>query len=375
MNFFESTFYKHGLFTVLCCLLFACASPSPEIQQTAHQAYVSPCFAAATQQANRAKLQGYGAGTSWEEARAAALADIAQQLSVKVSSNSRGYEKLSEGERLDHFESRYQLSATATLENAVSICRDDQDPNGQIHTAYQVDLRLPLRILKDDLKARLAGQPPARYRFVGAKALIQSKVMRDLAERLSSFQARPIVTLETRLFRQHEQWYLQVGDAIVKVTEREFPLLLDWELEGSRPLLFAAFDKDSYRTQRLQQGDTFQLAVFTPVPCVVTLFNVYPDGRLAQLLPPVQSHIGELRLPNTPGATFEAATAQPGQASHDVLLAMCSEKPLDTLAFSRLHANQGMVESQASFNLDTFIDWLDQQPVTGMAALRLRIDP
>ena len=316
-------------------------------------------------------------GNSQTVARDRALQDITQRISVTVTSQTQGSEQLIQGEAQDTYKSQFQLSSTATLENAQPLCTDNNDPTGMIHVAYQVDRRLPLTALADRLKQTLGDPLPAAIDWLGPRTLVNSQAVAELSQKLTNASGKQRLKLPVQLYRKEGNWYFSAGGAVVQVSAQEFPRLLNWHTQPKSDLTLSikTVDEAQATSLRLKQGDTFVFELTGTLSCQITLFNIYPDGRIAQLMESLPLTPPMLRIPEQADAYFEAATAIPGEVSQDIIMALCTSAPLTALSFARLTPNGSMVQGQQNYNLDTLISWLDTQDVLEMSSLKLRIDP
>lgn len=329
---------------------------------------------------HRLILLGYGQGPSLKEAKANALNDIAQQIETRIQSETDI--RVASGAAGSATEASQSVRTyTSQRLEAAKRLQSEQTSAGQFFVAYSVDLRPRVEVITAALRQKWAGQLPSKIDWRGHQAIVSSEFVMDLDRRLTQkdFPA-PVRQVNASLRRSQGQWLLVLNDHIARIGVNDLPSLLNWKERGSDLLLAMKPLGKSRGRNRLQAGDLFVFTIDAKAPGgYVTLFNVYPDGRVAVLEDSRKLSTSQQvpsREQQQEGQALEAYTVEPGKTAQDIFLAIRSSRALDTTRFQAIvgeHAEP--VKGEGSYQLDRFLRWLDKQDVLAMSVLRVEVHP
>ncbi len=347
-----------------------------------HSSYISRCLKLNNQPEQKTYLWlAYGSAKTFEGARTQAFQELATSIQVRVGVSSESHQVYSskKGSQTD-FSEDITLNSSVELQEAEQVCRDDNDPNGLIHVLYQLDRRTPVQKLAVQLRQQLAQQGPSELTWIGPKLLTQSAPALLLQSQLSNPSSTKPIRLPLQLQRsQASTWQLTAGNAIVSLSDRQLFEWLNWSsLSNSSELRFDAVQVNDQGdtlqpTVRYNDGDSFKFRL-SGKQGFVTLFNVYPDGRVAQLTASTRIEKNKVQWIPEEGL-FETQILLAGETARDWYVGVLTQTPLRDANFKQLQADSGLVSGSSSFQLDQFIRWLDQTKVQAVSGLMIETLP
>ena len=342
--------------------------------------YISPCQNAALTQRPSYIVVGYGNGEALGEAKSRALQDIAETVSASVKSSSKGHSQKSGMKTSRSFQEEFEISAKVQISNAVRECLDQNDPSGLIHVAYKIDQRPPLSILSNKILGRWNGATPETINWHGPSALTNSSAAKQLEHNLTKNPvAGQTQTLSMSLYRKNGQWYLEVETEYVQIPEEMLGSLLHWSSTNNSParVEMVKFNSDhpkGKKSNRYLEGDEFRFRVKTSMeePFYLTPFNVYPDGRIAQMTDSVEIS-GDTMFPAT--GIFSAALLEPGKSVKDVYIFIISKSSINNVQFEKLRPDSGIASGDNSYQLDEFVKWIDTLDMVSIVSQEALVNP
>lgn len=330
---------------------------------------------------HRLILVGYGQGPNLKEAKANALNDIAQQIETRIQSETDIRTASGATGASTEATQSVRTYTSQRLEAAKRI-RNEQTSDGQFFVAYSVDLRPKVEVIAAVLRQQWGGDKlPSKIDWRGHQVIVSSDMISDLNRRLTQrdFPA-PVRRIDASLRRSQGQWLLVLNDHIERIGLSDLASLLNWSERGDGLSLGMKPLGKSRGRNRLQAGDLFIFNIEAKKPGgYVTIFNLYPDGRVA-VIEDSRQLTTALEVPSRKqqqeGQALEAYTAEPGRVAQDIYLAIHSPRALDTTRFQAIVGdNAEPVKGEGAYQLDRFLRWLDRQEVLAMSVLRVEVRP
>jgi len=311
-------------------------------------------------------IMAYGQGRSVDEAKRMALREIVESLQANISSRLQMTTEIDGNKVRIHGKSEIKISANMTLENASRNCFI-QIAKDNFMLAYQVDQRSSIEKLTQKITSSHDTIKPKRYVFNGLKPLLSGQFVKILLEKVNQNPGDgQEQRYNVRLYRNLNGWYLAVGNINQRLNSADLPTLLKWNKSGDITLHIISRDRQA-RVYSLHQGEDFTFNVTSSQPGFVTLFNLYDDGRVSQLLP---SHKIEQRLTLPKNADFGAVLLEGNKAALDTYIAIVTAHEISS-QFSMLDQDGGINRGEATYVLDKFMNWLSQQEVIAINSINV----
>ncbi len=334
-------------------------------------------------------VYGVGVGADIASARNAALADIAGSLSSQISVQTTSTLSSVNDVESDSFKQNVDISSHVSIDDAVETCRDTGDPGGSVHLVFRLDKRPVVQKVYSDLITSWGGIHPNLVLMKGPSILIGSKFVAELKAKLERGNAGiDVQTVVLDLQRKNNTWVLSVGqNATYTIADRSFLTfiapnfirevkaldlsVLHADQMGSTEL--ATEDFQFARSARLRHGDSFVFRASSRRNGYLSIFNVYEDGRIANLLENRSIAAGKsIQFPE--GGTFTSLLLEDGKTTYDVYIAVLTEAPVLISQFGKLN-DDGFLTGKNSYQFDQFLRWYDFISPLGVATLEARTDP
>ncbi|MZR63752.1 LPP20 family lipoprotein [Alcanivorax sp. DP30] len=305
-------------------------------------------------------VRGYGQGASFQQAKAEALKDISERISVQVTGKSVSTSQLNNGESSSSFQSSARIDTRLRIQQAVQVCSDNGDPSGDWHVVFEFDTRSAVQQLAATLNKSLAGN---RVRLEGNPYLLGSQLINELRAGLHVGHGQNAQPLSLSLKRQHGGWYLVAGDQQVRLSDDD--IFQSMHFAGSSELILSLI-KTADTGQQLDQllvGDQFSLRVDSTLEGFLSIFNVYADGRVSVLAANQPIDEGGLKILPGGSMTYEAGLLESGKTARDFYLAIVTDERIQSATLHHLRESHGMVEGESSYQLHRLFDLLhDSHP-------------
>ena len=280
---------------------------------------------------NKYDVVGYGQGTTLNEAQANAKEAIAQSMVSKVDSSFTSIATEAGGT------SRAQLKITSNLNlQNVQTLRQKQI-NGLFFVAMtyeNLDLAYRVKTTLGDLQC--TDESVNTY-------MRQTPVFNSI---LASTQC----ALDLRLNRRNGAWYLTYQESLFLLSDDEF-----------EELYVTVFNDDfEFRSNKnvLVEGDSFFFTFNAKKEGYITLLDVYENGivTLIQASTPIKEG---LQIPSKESSNyFEAGTLKEGEDTHDLYVALYSDKPLEMSRFT--YADEDLASSESAYKFDELIELMNR---------------
>lgn len=303
-------------------------------------------------------LFGYGSGGDYKSARQGALEELSQQLEVSVKSQCAIITSTNQEIYKSRSECFNSLRSSRSLKNTRVLHKKKQAEN------HFVALQLDLRPLEQILRHKLEKNGIKQRRFKGSQVLLRSPLLTRLKTDDSG------VTLSTALQRQQDQWFLSVGDFLQPVADLDE--LTNWSIKKHLGLQIIL---DGKKENRVREGTPMTLRIQKPENIkFISLMNVYSDGRVVTLFENLDIDGEEFLFPD-PSLNVEmiAGSIIPNSKDRDLYLALISHEALDLTRFPRGENLPSF--GKLSYNLHTFLDWVERAPIVGIAPIYISIEP
>ena len=343
-------------------------------QSGLQHSYQSPCLQIALQNNNAAMLLGYGKGGSVNQAKQQALYDIANQIEVNVSGES-----LSQSNKLNNsvntkFSNKIKTRANALLSSVEIACSDINDPSGQYHFALRYDQRDLADILTDKLIESFWQGKPNKIIWQGPSLVVQSDLIQHLNSQLVDLESAQPLTIQIKLFRKDNAWYLALNDVIKLIKDSDIAQILNWH-KFTKTNNFVSLENEFGESisSHMQAGDEFRFVVNTEHSGYLSVFDVYEDGRVTKIRDNMPFN-NSLTLPEHKGS-FSAGLLTENQSTRDQYIFIVTAEQLDTRAFRQLMVEEDNTQDQKNYHLSKFLFWLDKQQIVTSTALQVDTVP
>lgn len=367
---------KQGIYTALLVVLNGILT----LPTHAASDYVSPCRQVAEGYFPNYISVGYGEADNFQAAKQHALQDLAESLGESVISiRSEGVTRKKDTEVYREFHEEFSIQLRIKLDQAERICEDLDTPTTKVYVVYKVDRRTLQQKLADKLLNQWM-RVPATIHWQGPRALVESRLVVSLTQLLTrNANQSNTIELPVALTRMHGRWYLEVDGEMEPIGQLGLLDLLNWEVMEEGQLVLELLKVEAgkahqWASKRFKAGDEFKIAIKsgTKHQGYITLFNIYPDGRVAQLLPSSTLNASAV-LPKE--GVFISELLNSGEPVLDTYIALFSEKPLDVTVFRQLEADAGLVEGEMAYGLDRFVSWLDGVDAFAIKAIHVETTP
>lgn len=304
-------------------------------------------------------VRGFGEGESFRAAKLSALQDIAERINVSVSGTTKTRTSLESGEAERAFLEEVSAQSSVNLSNAAEVCARQRTEDGLWFVVFEADTRNPIQQFGVKL-ASVIGQV-SDITLTGNQFFLESEIADQLRSVLQGQARRPgRASIDLRLERQHGGWYLAAMGEQVRLRPGQ---VLDIFHIDSSPRLLLNLARHGQADDDLTQliaGEEFTLTIHASEAGYVSVFNVYGDGRVANMALNREVSAGEpLTLPDE-GLVFTAALLDKGKAAEDVYIAMHTPDPFRDTQVQQLRENAGLVSGENSYSLHTLLRTLEQ---------------
>ena len=312
-------------------------------------------------------MLGYGSGRSLNEAKQQAYSDIAEQISVRVASQSELQTTQQQDTVTRNYQSQINTFSRARLDDLSIECLDKQDPAGNIHLLLGYDLR-PLYAQISDKLITLIGHTPGSVRFSGPDFLTQSKLAADVKEALLKNKGSKAFNAEIELKRLDNKWQWIIAEQPFFLDNNELHLAVDWQKINTGSSQISAISKKGLEMAPLVKTETeFRLKTTTMKDGYLQIIAIYENGEVDVIRSNVSTHKYQQHItPKIPGI-FEAGLIKPGIAATDVYLAVITREPLAETQILTSGGTRG-----SPFYLTTVLSNLEKyQPETNIHLLTI----
>lgn len=318
-------------------------------------------------------VRGFGQGDSFRTAKADALRDIAESISVRLKGRTETSTRLEDTQASSQFSEEVLLETSATFSDAEQVCALQRSSDGRWFAVFEVDTRSPIQRF-GVLLAQRAGYPTT-VELQGDRHLIYSQLADQLRTVLrgQSRQEKHVV-LPIQLERQHGGWYLMALGEQVRLRDNQILNAIHIQSSPRILLSLASHGKVENDLIQLMAGEEFYLDVHVSDSGYISLFNVYGDGRVANLAlnHPVSAQ-ASVQVPE-PGQVFQASLLQDGESAEDLYVAVLTKSPITPTSIQQLRENAGLVSGESSFSLHSLLKLLDRED-TEVTSLRVTTLP
>lgn len=314
------------------------------------------CFAQAKSQPDY-MVSGKGVAATPAEARALALQEIAQNLSVSVSSTVRS-STVTDGRDVSREDSSEAVLTSEVDLNSVRELCTVIGKDGLHYRVFAVDSRPPLQQVAARLIQAWDGLRPGRILWQGYDALTGSRAITELTRRLTSSDNDIQVPVVISLDYHSGHWVLSLNDTTQILRHTDVADFLSFPQAGAELSLVDARTDKVIRAHQLQEGQEFYFRTQSAPGSYVQILNIYEDGRVA-LLDDVRPAAQAARVPAA--GVFEAVLLAEGSTTRDIYLMLSSSRPFSTPAIEQLVAWGGKLEGEGAYQLDSLLSWLNEQ--------------
>ncbi len=298
------------------------------------------------------EILGYGDGTSPEQAKKKARADIVKKINVIVSSNWEEIQKCrrEKGKSLDcRYEAILEIKEKSSMElNDVRQVRIEE--KGGIYYAILKYINLPIASkiayeLQESMELSCDRKNRSAY-------LSQTPLMKKLKRALG---CEPPVSLE----RIQGRWYIRTGGISVKLSRPDFSEL--WSGKKDEAVSFAVIDNEARKPiNRISKGRYYHFAIHPNQQGYLSLFSIYNTGQTVSMVPFVNLKVQagrKLTYPDLDEYEGLIADIPPGQTTtQDLYLAVLCETKKD---FDRFEPIDEALASQDAYRFGDLVRAID----------------
>jgi len=318
-------------------------------------------------------VRGFGEGESFRAAKLSALQDIAERINVSVTGSTQTRTSLESGEAERAFVEEVSARSSVNLSDAAQVCAQQRPEDGLWFAVFEADTRNPIQQFGVRL-AEVTGNV-SNVSLTGSPYFLKSEIADQLRSVMQGLARRDgVASIDLRLERQHGGWYLVAMGEQVRLRPGQ---VLDVFHIDSSPRLLLTLSRHGQADDDLAQliaGEEFTLSLHSSEAGYVSIFNVYGDGRVANMALNQRVEAGApLTLPEE-GMVFQAALLEEDQASEDVYVAMHTTQPVRETQVQQLRENAGLVSGENSYNLHTLLR-IFEQVAPDLASLKVTTLP
>ena len=245
-----------------------------------------------------------------------------------------------------------------------------------------MDLRPPEQQLSSRLKQQWQGRLPRSIKWQGSALITESlaatKLYKLLTDADSAIPQRrlKIGLTRSKAARSASGWQINVDNQVLPLRSHDLINWINWSAGKSVSALQLQAVKINNAQQLLgpatsfRAGDLFilRLSGAAGAKGMATVFNVYADGRVAQLGKSIALAAGQtLSLPQQ--GVFESQLLNQGESVRDWYIAVLTRKPVTLQNFQQLQADRGVLDGSGSYQLDHFIHWVSSDQVEAVSSL------
>ncbi len=287
------------------------------------------------------EIIGYGMGDSLKEAMLRSKEDIAGQLMTEISSSkkSRLYEK--DGELSSSMDIKIDAQIHTVLSDTKPLRMETVGDQYFVAMLYE-NLKLSQRFIKKAGKIECIGHAPNPY-------LALTPMYKEIKKEAGC-------DIDFSLVRKDKVWYIAYKSTLVPIAPVDYEDLFISSKQS--PIMLSASN------WMLKEGDEFYFSLSSSENGYVTLLIVYANGITAIVEPSMKIEKGkQVRIPPEESETyFEAGLLNKGQPTHDLYIAIFSQKPIDVSRFE-MSADK-VVKGESNFKADELIRMLSRYPFT-----------
>jgi hypothetical protein len=128
----------------------------------------------------------------------------------------------------------------------------------------------------------------------------------------------------------------------------------------------------------MKSGQEFIFSVESPQDGYLSIFNIYPDGRVAIIKGNLALNANKKTIyphPIEDGIVLQAATIDPEIPGMDIYIAIETKERQNLLEFSQLSNEGNFVSGETTFSAATFSRWFDNLKTKQAAVLKTRTEP
>jgi len=318
------------IFILVSMFLIGCGNPQPT-----KQSVKAPEWYTQHQLHSKIKYEvfGYGQGSTLEEAKSNAKEDIAQTLISKVDSSFTSTTTTHNNSYTKQEKASLKVTSKLNLHNLKTIKQEQQGSDFYVALKYKnIDLNYRVKTT--------IGNYTCNDKKID-NYLQKAPLLKKLSSSLGC-------ELDFKLDRRNEAWYLKYKEYLFLLSDEEFE-----ELYVSTASEYISM-KSSKRV--LNDGDSFYFTFSSKKSGYVTFIDVYENGivTLLQESTPIKS---TLQIPSKKSENyFEAGLVEESQNTHDLYIAIYSDKALDMSRFN--YASEELAESELACKFDELLEFL-----------------
>ncbi|MCQ3829671.1 LPP20 family lipoprotein [Microbulbifer elongatus] len=334
--------------------LAGCASaPQPTAPTRAFQSY---CLATGNDSA-AGIYRGIGSGASLPQAKQRAYADIAQQLSVSVRSDSASLTQKHNELVTTEWLEQINTQSSATLQALELDCLDKSDPGGKIHVALVYDGR-PLATRYGERIVDLLGHRPRQLNIVGPTALTTSPFIQDLRRSVENPVGEQNFSSDILLDRSTNGWQLYVAEQRIPLNDQQLPYAINWQSLNRRQLTLYPERVNGQRLPlQVPAATEYRWQIKTGNPGYLHLLGVYQNGEVDILRQDLtMRRANAITIPES-GGVWEAGLIAPDTPTTDSYIALVTDVPLTETALGQLLNRR---ELGADGSLNRFFQVIEQ---------------
>gem|GEM_PF-3885294 len=329
------------------------------------------------------KLCGYGKGESLDKANALAMASLSKKSDVWIETNveigkTKNSSIGSEVKTKKYFKQKTRIRAQRELENPIQLNQEKID--NFYFVKWMVDLRPKWQQLTDRLTEKWSqeGQTlPGDIEWEGWKGLTSSRLL-ELTKRQLQNNGDPSTSkdINVLLYRKTGKWILSVGRVNLEIDD--LSEVIDLSVYASEESKLKIINENGKNLgQRLSSGDRFYLRLKGISPnWYCSFLNVYPDGRISVLKENLPIKGKDLTIPDSNSTCLQAATLKPDKISLDIYCAVCTKYYQEGLTNFRLLKDKGaLVDGESAYQVDSFMEWLEDLKKNNFSVLRVETTP
>ncbi len=334
---------------VACLITLGCAgAPDTDGPQQLPRTLSSHCLTVTTGSTSGI-YRGIGSGKDLPEARRRAYADIAEQLSVLVHSDSE-IQTLKQNRTVStDWNERIHSLATATLDDLQLDCLDKSDPSGRVHLALLYDAR-PLHVRYGERIVELLGYQPHTLNLVGAVALTSSPFAEDLRKVVENPLGKEEFSSDIILEHTANGWNLYVAEQVIPLKDEQLPYAINWQTLNRHKLsLIPQLISGKRLPLQIPPATEYRWEVTANNTGYLHLIGFYQDGQLDILRQDLSIRRATPLIIPEQGGVLEAGLIAPDTLTTDSYIALVTDQPLSETPLGSL-LERGRLGANGSLN-------------------------
>ena len=311
-------------------------------------------------------LDGYGSGRTLAEASRSALQDISSQVKVQVTGSTGTYQVAIGGRLVEDRLIDSTVVKTGELLRQARRVRV-QRIGGTTFAQHRLDLRAESARLAEAVLQKWRGVRPQRITWKGSTALARGVFAAKLADHLVSKAGSGVREVPISLLRQANLWLLSVDGVTIPLDAFKLGRLM--RFASSSPLRLRPIPATGLSGRhRFVDGDRLHFEISGAQGGFVSLFNVYPDGRVGLVVQNAPA-AATRRVPAE--GEFATALARPGEPAEDLYVLLQSTKALPLQRFASIAGRSKLLTGEDKYQLHELLELAGSAQVQHSTALAL----